>query len=60
VVLALLTAGSWALTLYQERRMETPMGVAVPDGTETAMAGMDELASSGMAAADGSGQRRLS
>ncbi len=47
--LALLTAGAWALTVHQARTMEMPMGVAVPGAAD---AGMGDMASSGMMAAD--------
>jgi predicted metal-binding membrane protein len=48
-LLALLTVGAWALTVYQARTMEMPMGLAVPGGVAdgsgastapTGMAGM--------------------
>ena len=51
VVLALLTAGAWVLTVYQARMMDMPMGVVVFGGAEAGMDGMGQMKLSGMAAA---------
>jgi predicted metal-binding membrane protein len=53
VALIALSAGAWALTIHDSRTMTMPMGIA---GTsrdaagDDAMAGMDDMASSGMSA----------
>jgi predicted metal-binding membrane protein len=49
LALALLTAGSWAITVYQARTMDMPMGVTVLGGADAAMDSMGEMASSGRA-----------
>jgi predicted metal-binding membrane protein len=48
LALALLTAGSWTLTVYQARTMDMPTVVAA-DGPDVGMDGMGEMVSSGMA-----------
>ncbi len=57
-LLALLTAGAWALTVQQARTMEMPMGVVIP-GTDgegmTDPETMDAMAMDGMAM-DGAGE----
>jgi predicted metal-binding membrane protein len=49
LALALLTAGSWAFTIYQARTMHMPMGVAVLGAADVRMDSMGEMAPSGMA-----------
>lgn len=51
VALVILTAGAWGLTGYQVRTMDMAMGIAATDGADSGMAGMSDMASSGMAAA---------
>jgi len=48
VSLALLTVGAWALTIYQVRTMDMPMGIAVRGGaTDHIHDGMSSMAMSG-------------
>ena len=51
LALALLTIGSWTLTVYQARSMDMPMGIAARGGVASdAMRGMSGMAMSGVTA----------